>query len=156
VLSLEYGGKALYGALIRRGAGVAYAPEMLEVHAVVHRVEGDTLKDLPQARIIQQIGDEATLLGLPRYEGFTQIMPELIGHGVRFIEIAGNEQIMVSVLAPREWSYPLEEGEVLFSMDILTQPHLKRMTLKLPVSSLHTVLPALERDGVTLEHLYDY
>jgi hypothetical protein len=47
-------------------------------------------------------------------------------------------------------------GEVLFVIDLLTQPHLKRMVLNVPVTSLHTVLAALERKGVMLEHLYDY
>jgi hypothetical protein len=45
---------------------------------------------------------------------------------------------------------------MLFAMNVLTQPDLQRMTIKVPVKSLHTVLAALEAEGVTLEHLYDY
>jgi hypothetical protein len=156
VLSLEYGGKALYGGLIKQGAQVAYGPEMLEVFAVASEVNDETLKGIPEVRVAEQLDEEATLIGLPRYEGFTQTVPKLAKQGVRFIEIAGNQQIMVSALAPKEWTYHLQEGEVLFSMDVLTQPHLKRMTLNLPVKSLHTILAALESDGVVLEHLYDY
>jgi hypothetical protein len=63
---------------------------------------------------------------------------------------------MVSVLAPKDWTYSLQMGEVLFMVEVLTQPHLQHMALNVPVRSLHTVLAALEREGVMLEHLYDY
>ncbi len=156
VLSLEYGGKALYGWLIREGAQVAYGPEMLHVHALAMGTQGETFKNSPEVLLVEQVNEEVTLIGLPRYEGFTQIVPELTRQGVHFIEIAGNDQIMVSVLAPKDWTYSMEMGEVLFVMDVLTQPHLKRMAIDVPVTSLHTVLAALEREGVMLEHLYDY
>lgn len=156
VLTLEYGGKALYAGVIKQGAQVAYGPEMLHVHAVVTGIEDARLENFPEVVVVEEIDGEETLVGLPRYEGFTQTVPELARQGVRFIEIAGNEEIMVSVLSPQDWSYPQEMGEVLFTMDVLTQPGLKRMVLNVPVTSLHRALAVLEQDGVTLEHLYDY
>lgn len=110
----------------------------------------------PEVRIVEQLDEEATLIALPRYEGFTQTVPELAQDGVQFIEIAGNSLIMVSVLAPRVWVYDLAEGNELFAMNVLTQPQQRRVILKVPVPSLHTVMAALESDGVALEHLYDY
>ena len=151
-LSLEYGGKGLYGALIRQGASVAYGPEMEEVGAITNRIEAATVADFPEVRIAEQLEGDKTLIGLPRYEGFTQTVPKLTQAGVSFVEISGNEFIMISVLAPRAWRYDLPDGEMLFAMNVLTEPDLQRMTIK----SLHTVLAALAAEGVTLEHLYDY
>jgi hypothetical protein len=156
VLSLEYGGKALYGGMIKRGAQAAYAPEMQYVYAVATGADDEALKNFPEVTVVERINQDETLVGLPRYEGFTQTVPKLTKQGVHFIEIAGNEQIMVSVLAPQGWTYPPELGEVLFAMDILTQPQVQRIALNVSVRSLHIVLAELEHDGVTLEHLYDY
>jgi hypothetical protein len=36
------------------------------------------------------------LAAIPRYEAFTQIVPALTREGVRFVEIAGNDEIMAT------------------------------------------------------------
>jgi hypothetical protein len=41
-------------------------------------------------------------------------------------------------------------------MPILTQPDLKRVAVKAPLTVLPAVLAGLEADGVKLEHIYDY
>lgn len=155
-LSLEYGGKALYGRLIRGGAEVTYAPEKQEILAVVEGVSAELEQRYPDLRIVQPLDDRRTIIALPRYEPFTQLAPALAAEGVQFVEIAGNDAIMVTVLAPSEWVYDLDEGESLFALPILTQPGYTRMAIKAPVRSLHRVLAELERQGVALEHLYDY
>jgi hypothetical protein len=155
-LSLEYGGKALYGWLIRGGAEVTYAPEKLELLAVVEGVSPEMAERHPELRIVQPLDDRRTIVALPRYEPFTQLVPALAAEGVQFVEIAGNDAIMLTVLAPGDWVYDLNEGEFLFALPILTQPGRTRVAVKAPVMSLHAVLAAFERQGVVLEHLYDY
>lgn len=39
---------------------------------------------------------------------------------------------------------------------ILTQPEHKRVAFLVPVGQLHETLPSLEREGVQLDHLYDF
>ena len=87
-------------------------------------------------------------------------MPRLVTDGVRFVEIAGNDEIMLTVLAPRDWKPAPDQGDLLFAMPILTQSDRSRHALRVPVAALHTVVGSLTRppasDAVTLEHIYDY
>lgn len=155
-LSLEYGGKAGYAWLIKQGTQTAYAPENLEIQVWVEGVSDEVWQNEPQLRLVKTISPEAAIVAIPRYEAFTQIVPRLIRQGVRFVEIAGNDEILLTVIVPREWEYRLEMGQFLFALDILSQPALKRIAVKVPVTSLHTVLTGLESSGAQLEHLYDY
>jgi hypothetical protein len=72
------------------------------------------------------------------------------------VEIAGNSQIILSVLAPRSWHYDHSNAQQLFSTQVLTHPELKRFVIGCDVTSLHAVLNTLHAGGVALEHLYDY
>jgi hypothetical protein len=87
-------------------------------------------------------------------------VPRLVDQGVRFAEIAGNDEIMLTVLAPRDWKPGPDEGELLFAMPVLTRADQSRYALRTPVTSLHTVVGGLARppaaDSVSLEHIYDY
>ena len=42
-------------------------------------------------------------------------------------------------------------GELLFSLDILTDPKLKRVAIRVPVDSLNQITGLME-----IEHIYDY
>jgi hypothetical protein len=77
-------------------------------------------------------------------------------HGVRFVEIAGNSQITLSVLAPQAWRYEGSAGRQVFSMPVLTRPGRQRIVLTCGVPSLDQVLNALHSDRVVAEHVYDY
>lgn len=155
-LSLEYGGKALYGRLIGQGTQAAYAPEDLEIQAWAEGLSTEVLQQEPQLRVVKIISPDAAIVALPRYEVFTQIVPRLARQGVRFVELAGNDEILITALAPQEWAYNLPDGALLFTMPVLTQPNLKRVAVKAPVTSLSAVLVGLEANGVKLEHIYDY
>ena len=93
---------------------------------------------------------------LPRYESFTDVVAMLVKQGVRFRDLAGNETIVLTAIAPAKWDYRLPSGEVVLSATILTNPAIKRIVVKAPVASLHSILTELESRGVILEHLYDY
>jgi hypothetical protein len=155
-LSLEYGGKALYARLIKGGTQAAYAPERLEVLAVAQGVTPQLVADNPEVRVVETLADGTTLISIPRYEAFTQLVPKLSAQGVRFVLIAGNDEIMFTAFAPQDWLCELPVGDYLFELPILTQPGEKRIAMVAPVASLHQVLAELEASGLKLEHLYDY
>ena len=154
-LSAEYGVKALYAWLIGQGTAATYAPEDLEIQVWATGISDDLLRQHP-IRVIKPIDDRTAIVAIPRYEAFTKIVPKLTGAGMQFVEIAGNDEILITVIAPQDWNYNLPEGEFLFAMPILTQPPLKRVAINVPVTSLHRVLAALESTGVEIEHVYDY
>ncbi|MEZ0262603.1 MAG: FAD-dependent oxidoreductase [Alphaproteobacteria bacterium] len=104
--------------------------------------------------IIIQKGKYAFTL-LPARQGFTEKAQELLKDGAKFIEIAGNKSIMASFLAPKKWK---DDGSqvILYDAPLLTAPQLRRVYVIVQVDKLHTIIPALDEQGVTLEHLFDY
>jgi len=93
---------------------------------------------------------------IPRYQEFTPTAISLTRAGVRFRDIAGNREIVLSVIAPRSFTYDLKDGEILFSSDVPTNPAVKRVVLRTSVSSLHALLAALRQRSFAVEHIYDY
>ena len=155
-LSLEYGGKALYARLIKGGNEASFTPQDVEIQVWAEDLSKDALAQEPDVRLVQPIDNTAAIAVLPRYEAFTQLLPRLAQEGVEFVEIAGNDEIMITVIAPDDWTNDLGAGDVLLEMPVLSQPGFKRVAVNVPVTALHTVLIALEDDAARLEHVYDY
>lgn len=74
----------------------------------------------------------------------------------QFHDIAGNDDIFLTILAPRPWEYDLSVGRVIFAMPLLTRMDRQRLGIHVPVQALHTVLLDIPARGAVLEHLYDY
>jgi hypothetical protein len=75
----------------------------------------------------------------------------LLRANARFLDIAGNRQIMVTAVVPAGWSFQLPAGELLFSSDILTDGLSKRVALRIPVADLRVIT-----GGLPVEHIFDY
>ena len=155
-LSVEYGGKALYGKLIRQGTAAAYGAEELEIQAEASGITDQLLQAEPQVKLIRKLSDGDAQISLPRYEAFTQLAPRLADQGVQFTEIAGNHQILVTLIAPDDWHYDLPTGDILFTMPVLIAPQNNRIAVETSVSTLHELLNALADGPARLEHIYDY
>ena len=159
-LTLEYGVKAGYGWAIKQAAGSVYDAEKPEIMALAEGVTPELDEREPELRIVDVPEGQPARVALPRYEAFTKLVPRLVEQDVRFAEIAGNDEIMITVLAPREWRWSPSTGTQLFTMPILTQPDRARVAVQVPVNALHTVILDLARlstsNAVTLEHIYDY
>ena len=155
-LSAEYGGKAVYALLIKGGTGSVYAGEDEEILLWAEDLSDEIFSREPALRLVAPIDAQSAIVALPRYEAFTRIVPRLAQDGVRFVEIAGNDEILITALAPRDLEAEVEGGQSLFEQPILTAPERKRVALNVPVKSLHLVLNQLESAGMRLEHIYDY
>lgn len=156
VLSAEYGGKAVYAWLIKRGTQGAYAPEELKIRAVVENLPQDVSNDSSDVSRVSQLDDRTSVVAITRYEAFTDSVQDLFEADVKFVLIAGNDDILVTVLAPADWAYDLPVGDPLFEMPILTQPQRKRVAIDVDVLELHLLLGELESRGIEVEHIYDY
>ena len=110
----------------------------------------------PHVRRVRPLGPDSFLVIIPRYQEFTPTALSLAQRGVRFTDIAGNRTIVVSLLAPRSFTWGADEGTILFSVDVLTDPHRQRLVVQGPVASLHALLGAWRRRGLDVEHIYDY
>ena len=155
-LSTELIIKAGYGALIGWGNAVTYGAVDMEIYAVVEGITEEILADLPDVHLIERIDDQRTLITIPHYQPFTDLVPELAKRGVRFVEFAGNDYVMLTAFAPSDWPYNLADAELMFAMQVLVDPARQRLGLNVPVAALHTVLADMAQQGITVEHIYDY
>lgn len=154
-LSAEYGVKAVYGSIIRKATQGVYGTEESEIHLWAENVPARVFAD-SRIKKVREAAPGSYILKIPRYEAFSEIVPALVKQGVRFREIAGNDEIFLTARARRDFRYDLEAGRLVLAEPILTEPDVKRIGVAAPVRSLHVVLAGLARRGVTLEHLYDY
>lgn len=153
-LSLEYGIKTIYAALIRLASGSIYGQADNEVFASVQNGSAAAL-EMPGVRKVEELGQGAWTVAVPHYQGFTDTVPVLARAGVDFLEIAGNDEIMVTLVAPPEWEYSLTTGAPLFSMHTLHGDG-KRIAVQVPVRVLGAFLREVAQEKIRLEHLFDY
>jgi len=155
-LSAEYAVKASYGGLIGLATGAVYTAYEERTLTWMEQVPPDVLAQVSGARVERQVDASTQLVALPRFREFDKAVVGLARRGARFREIAGNDEIMLTAIAPTSWSSTGLDGQLLFEQPILIDPASKRVAINVPVQSLHRVLVALEEQGVRLEHLYDY
>ena len=154
-LSLEYTAKGAYGWIIKRSTGAVYEPADLQIHAWIENTSEAIFAD-PRIQQVKALTPGSYIIRIPRYEAFTDIVTTLAGQGVRFLDVAGNDVIVLTATAPRMWQLPANTGVLRFDEASLTSPDTKRIAVELPVRSLHATLPDLKSRGVLIEHLYDY
>jgi len=144
------------GWLMKKATQSTYDPEQSEILAWTRKPDRGELRVDPPARVLDPPDAHSELLSLPRYEPFTAAVTKLAREGVRFIEIAGNRRILMTVIAPRDWKDTQARGERLVEWDLLTRPGEKRVAISVAVDRLHEVIPGLEAEHVKIDHLYDY
>ena len=154
-LTAEFGAKGIYGWLIGLASGATYGAEDLRIHAWIDNA-GDAVFADGAVKKVRQLGPRAYVVTIPRYEAFTGRVKALIAQGVRFMDIAGNDEILVTALAPTTYTVSNGLGAVLLADPLLTDPATKRLAIAVNVRSLHDAVTALERSGATVEHIYDY
>jgi hypothetical protein len=156
VFTLEYGAKAIYGALIRYASATALGASDLQIGTVVVGLDpADAVAD-PRITIVRDLGGGRTLVRTPRYQAYSDLLVALARRGRDIAEIAGNRRILVTVLAPRG-SLPTVSGVTeLFETPIQSRPGRRRIGLDVAVEQLAAAIRTLERAGASIEHVYDY
>lgn len=155
VLSAEYTAKAAYGWLIRLGTRSVYRPEDLVIHAWLDDAPERIFED-GRIRKVKTLGPRSSIVALPRYAAFTSVVTALAKQGVRFHDLAGNDEILLTAIVPRELVLHPAAGGIVLSEEILTNPATKRIAVRVPVRTLHVILTDLPTRGASVEHLYDY
>jgi hypothetical protein len=155
-LSLDYAVESFYCWFIEAGTHATYGVEPADTFAWIENASDATFTDNPKIRKVKATGPGQYIVAIPRYQEFTAIATQLAHQNVRFVEIAGNDEILLTAIAPRSWSGDVTPGQVVFSAELPTQPDYKRIGIKCPVSALCTILSALPDKGARTEHVYDY
>ena len=155
-LSLDYAVEGVYCGLITFATHAVYGAEPATTYAWIENAPEAIFGKYPKIRKVKETGHATFIVEMPRYQEFTGEAISLVNENVRFMEIAGNRQVLVTALAPGDWNGTISSSELLFTAEILTNPRQKRLALRTPVSSLHTLLEGLTRSGMPIEHIYDY
>ena len=155
-LTVEYGGKLLYSSFTNLGAQATYGGADVEkICAVTEGITDDMLSQ--DLEVVEEIDGRRQLICITRFEYFSNTVPGLLERGVRFEEIAGNDEILFTLLGPQEADYNFEYGEYLFDLPILTQPGQTRAAIKVPVADMAQFFEELSgREDIQFEHMYDY
>lgn len=158
ILSVDYGLESIYAWILEKASHLTYGAESDETHTWIENAPETLFQEFPRIKSVKQIGPRSFVVIIPRYQEFTDRAIELAKRDVHFAQIAGNDEIMVTVVVPKSWSYelPASDGSVLFTESFLTQQDVKRIAIECPVRSLHSVLENLTSRGAKIEHIYDY
>ena len=144
---LEYGTKAVYGAVIGCASATALGAADLEISTVVVGLQpGDVARDA-RITIVRELGGGRTLIRTPRYQAYTDLVVGLARRGRDVAEIAGNQRILISVLVPPGPLPALPGATALFEAPIQSRPDRRRVGLDVTVPQLAATIRALESAG---------
>jgi hypothetical protein len=158
-LTLDYSVEAVYCEIIQLGTHATYGFEDTTTAAWIEFSPSDNARALTPAtsfKVLRDLGDHQAIVEIPRYQQFTPAALDLIHHGVRFHQIAGNELIVVSAISSASWTNRIPNLQLVLAQPLLTDPGNTRNVLLCRVAELHTVLPMLQNQGLKIEHIYDY
>ena len=142
----EFLAKAWYAKQIE-AAVAGLGADALRIRSIVQNISGDDLSSIPGVTVIGPMGD-GTLIETDRYRAFTDIIADLAANGADFAEIAGNNDILFTVISPT----PEFDG-ALYSFLRQGYGDYRHLVL-IPVAGLAARLRTL--DDVSLEHVHDY
>jgi hypothetical protein len=152
-IGLEFQTKVVYAKAI--GATVAAtAPAQLEIRSVISGLDAAVLGQIAGVTVIGARGD-CIEIETPRYDLFTRILVEIAQKGGTIREIAGNDEIMVSVTAPEGGAASVAHGTVILRMKRDAIPG-DRLLLTVKVRELAAFLSAFPLGDPGLEHVFDY
>jgi hypothetical protein len=156
VVSLEYGTKMVYGALVGYASGAAPGAADLEINTVVIGLQAaDTTRE-PRIKVVRELGGGRTLIRTPRSQAYTDLLVRLARRGRDVAEIAGNHRVLVTVLAPAGPLPPASGVTRLFEAPIQSRPDRRRIGLDVSVEHLAAAIRGMERAGIAIEHVHDY
>lgn len=151
----EFSAKTAYAGMIAsavEAAGVA----ILRIRSVVTGLDTAALGSIADVDVVGTTGS-GIIIETPRYRKFTHILEAIIENGGAIAEIAGNDDIMLSMVG---WDDPdlktLAHGSILARIPRDGYDGSARWLANVRVSDLGPALAEIKANGLTLEHIYDY
>lgn len=155
-LSLDYLVESAYCELIELATHATYGFEDMNTTAWVEFPMNSKADVLASAKLVKAVLPNTAIVQIPRYQPFTEHARSLIENGVGFHQIAGNQLIITSQIAPAGWRNSDARVQTLLEQPILTQKDRIRVVLLGRVEDLDAIIPAMRKQGLVLEHIYDY
>jgi len=153
-LTSEWTVKTAYAWII--GGGAELDPAALQIESVVRGLDESDRGPGSNITLRRELGDGLALVVTPRYAAFTHILLELAAHGRQIVEIAGNDTILLTALAPQGVDLELPNTRAIFAYPVRSRPGWHRDGMLVGVPSLIQTIQELQSRGAVLEHVYDY
>src|SRR6186713_1356303 len=135
-LGAEYFVKIGYAALIQKALDAGGDNEARDIMFVVATLPPQDLVKEPRIKPIRALNAQWQLVQTPRYKDFTEILLGLLDRGISVAEIAGNREIMITVIAPKTAKLDIKDAAELFSLDLDAKPGFRRAGLKTRIDRL--------------------
>jgi hypothetical protein len=155
-LGTEYFVKIGYAWLIQKALDVSSDSEPRDIMLVVATLPPQALAKEPRIKPIRALTPEWQLVQTPRYKDFTEVLQGLLDQGIAVAEIAGNHEILITLIAPKAAALDVKDTAELFSLDLDARPGFRRVGLKARIDRLVDINRELKARGASIEHFYDY
>ena len=155
-LGSEYLIKIGYAWLIQKGLDASSDSEPRDIMFAVATLPPEVLAAEPRIKPIRALSPQWQLVQTPRYKDFTEIVQGLLDRGIALAEIAGNREIMITVIAPKSADLDVKDATELFSLDLDAKPGFRRACLKARIDRLVEINRELKARSAGIEHFYDY
>jgi hypothetical protein len=155
-LGAEYFIKIGYASLIQKALDAGGDNEPRDIMFVVTALPPEVLAKEPRIKPIRALTPQWQLVQTPRYKDFTEIVQGLLDQGYGLAEIAGNHDILITVIAPDSAKLEIKSTTELFSLELDARPGFRRAGLKARIDKLVDINRELKATGASIEHFYDY
>jgi FAD/FMN-containing dehydrogenase len=146
----EFAFKAGYAKLIEWAAKASYEEPVTDIYLLVSAGSLQT----SGLRVMHEQGDKK-IIAIKRWGDFTKQILQITNRGINIREIAGNDEIVVSVLTDRGTA-PVASAELLYTSEVVTDSRRERHVYLMPVSKLFQFVRAARNSGFNVEHIFDY
>ncbi|GLX78274.1 hypothetical protein tinsulaeT_16140 [Thalassotalea insulae] len=153
--TLEFGFKELYSGVIKFAAKSAYDESDGKIYLTLHSDKNLEPEQVFPGEILAN-HDKEYLLSVPRWGGFTSIMPKLAALDVAFTDVSGNYKIAVSFITDKNSPFKPSYGKYLFDSQVVSSQKQKRIIYMVKVSDLAALLNEMRLNDHQIEHIYDY
>jgi hypothetical protein len=153
-LGAEWWAKTLYAGMIADAVAGTTGAAQLEIRSVVSGLTPNGLESIPGVKVIGESSGDVEI-ETPRYDLFTRILVEIARKGGAIREIAGNNDIMVSVTEKPDQPLTGLPGTVI---DRVRRDGFdgSRLLIALRVNELATLLRNVPLADPGVEHVFDY
>ena len=150
----EWKAKAAYAGLIAN-AVAATGVAKLEIRSVVTGMSEAQLAAIKDVQVIAAV-PHGVIINTPRYRAFTGILQEIARQGGSVVEIAGNDDVLVTVTMGEGGDASALPGAEVLALINRDGFGGKRALLSVRVAELDKLILALSAGPLRLEHVYDY
>ena len=155
-LGTEYFLKVGYASLIQKALDASNDDEPRDIMFVVATLPPEVLAKEPRMKPIRTLTPQWQLVQAPRYKALSEILQSLLDQGFGLAEIAGNHDILITVIAPDAAKLSIKDTAELFSLELDARPGFRRAGLKARIDRLVDISRDLKSKGAVIEHFYDY